>query len=662
MKEILRIVYKYKFSIILVLILLIVQAFLDLTLPEYTSKIVDIGIAQSGIENNVPIKWRRSEFDKVRDLVDNKELLDSSYECGSNECELVNYSEELSNMLVIPELSLMGIDHQKYKGNESLLSNKLIEYVKLEYKALDIDIEDYSFNYIVQTGIRMLFIAGFVMLVTFLSVYMSSKVMANVTKDLRVKVFSKVVSFESEEVNKFSSASLITRCTNDVMQVGMLVMAFLRIVVYAPILGVGALVKVNTSGVSYLVAVPVILILLVMIILFLVIVPKMKVFQERLDRLTVVSREILSGIPVIRAFTNERKEEERFEVENDKISKTSLFIDRGVAFINPALTLIINSVSILIVWVCSSKIDSGLMGVGEMIAISTYVIQISMVFLMISMVAMMVPRSLVSIKRLSEIFNTKVSVCDKENFKCLEKIKSIEFKDVSFRYSVSGGNVLSNISFCVSLGESIGIIGSTGSGKSSFVNLIPRFYDVSEGSILINGQDIRDYKLDDVRKCVSYVSQKGWLKSGTIESNIKFGLGSDMEGAAEISQSLKFINEKDKGFASLISQGGSNVSGGQRQRLAIARALYKKSDVLILDDATSALDYKTDSNLRSELNNIKNDKILFVTSQRVSSVMHLDKIMVIDNGKIAGIGTDKELQEKCSIYREIRKSQLGGEV
>jgi len=651
MKEILRIVYKYKFSIILVLILLVLQAFLDLTLPEYTSKIVDVGIAQSGIENNVPIKWRRSEFDKVRDLVDNKELLDSSYECSSNECELVNYSEELSNMLVIPELSLMGIDHQKYKGNESLLSNKLIEYVKLEYKALDIDIEDYSFNYIVQTGIRMLFIAGFVMLVTFLSVYMSSKVMANVTKDLRVKVFSKVVSFESEEVNRFSSASLITRCTNDVMQVGMLVMAFLRIVVYAPILGVGALVKVNTSGVSYLVAVPVILILLVMIILFLVIVPKMKVFQERLDRLTVVSREILSGIPVIRAFTNERKEEERFEVENDKISKTSLFIDRGVAFINPALTLIINSVSILIVWVCSSKIDSGLMGVGEMIAISTYVIQISMAFLMISMVAMMIPRSLVSIKRLSEIFNTKV-----------EKIKSIEFKDVSFRYSVSGGNVLSNISFCVSLGESIGIIGSTGSGKSSFVNLIPRFYDVSEGSILINGQDIRDYKLDDVRKCVSYVPQKGWLKSGTIESNIKFGLGSDMEGAARISQSLKFINEKDKGFASLISQDGSNVSGGQRQRLAIARALYKKSDVLILDDATSALDYKTDSNLRSELNNIKIDKILFVTSQRVSSVMHLDKIVVIDNGKIVGIGTDKELQEKCSIYREIRKSQLGGEV
>ncbi len=660
MKDILKIVVKYKWSIIFVLFLLVVQAFMELSLPEYTSKIVDVGIAQSGIENNVPVKLRESEFVKIKELVDDVELLESSYNCTDEVCELVKYSDSLSQLLVKPELILMNVDYDKYAGNESLLSSKLIDYVKQEYKELGISLDDYSFDYIFDTGLKMLFLACVVIALTFLSVYFSSNIMANVGRDLRVKVLSKVVSFESEEVNKFSSASLITRCTNDVMQVSMLVMVFLRIVVYAPILGMGALVKVNTSGVSYLVAIPVILILFVMLVLFLTVVPKMKVFQERLDRITVVSREILSGIPVIRAFTNEKKEEERFEVENDKLSKTSLFIDRCVAFINPSLTLIINSVSILIMWVCASKINDGVMGVGEMIAISTYVIQISMAFLMLSMVAMMIPRSLVSIKRISEVFNTDVSIHNAPNPKNLTKIKSLEFKNVSFKYSESSGYVLNNISFSVNVGESVGIIGSTGSGKSSLVSLIPRFYDVSDGEILINDLNIKNYNKDDVRKCIGYVPQKGWLRSGTIKSNICFGDGSDMEMAARMSMSEDFILSKDAGYDSPISQGGTNVSGGQRQRLSIARAFYRNSSVIILDDATSALDFNTDAKLRMELNKVKAGKIVFVVAQRVASVMHLDKIIVLDNGNIVGIGSDEELMNCCKVYKEIKLSQLGG--
>lgn len=659
MKEIFKIILKYKWSICLILVLLVVQAFMELSLPLYTSKIVDVGIAQNGIENNVPLRIRVSEFNKLKELVDDKDLLDESYKC-EEECVLIKYSEDLSEMLVKPELELMGVDYEKYKNNESLVSNKLIEYVKLEYIELGVDINSYSLNYIVKTGVKMLVFASGILLITFLSVYLSSKVSADVCKDLRVSVLSKVVSFESEEINKFSSASLITRCTNDVMQVSMLVMVFLRIVVYAPILGFGALVKVNKVGVSYLVGIPVILILLVMILMFVVIVPKMRVFQEMLDKLTIVSREILSGIPVIRAFTNEKKEEERFEIENDKISRVSLFIDKGIAFINPILTLIINSVTILIIWVSAGKIDSGVMGVGEMMAISTYVIQISMAFLMISMAFMMIPRSVVSIKRLSEVYNTKVSVRDKQDALCLDKIKSLEFKDVSFKYS-NGGDVLSDISFKVKVGESIGIIGGTGSGKSTLVNLIPRLYDASSGNILINGIDIKNYKIKDIRKCISYVPQKGWLKSGTIKSNICFGEGNDMESVSRISMSEEFILNRDKGYDSVISEGGTNVSGGQRQRLSIARALYKNGDILILDDAFSALDYKTDSMIRRELNKIKKDKIIFVVTLRVASVMGMDKIIVLDKGKIVGIGSDKELVKNCEVYKQMRTSQLGGE-
>lgn len=664
MKEMLKLLGKYKWKVLLVLFLLIIQAFMDLSLPGYTSKIVDVGIAQYGIENNVPVKIRVSEYNKISELIEDKEILDKSYKCSDDVCDLTHYSEELSNMLIKPELILLDEDYDKFIGNESLVNGKLIDYVKKEYEALGIDINDYSFKYIINIGIKMLVFACLVMFLTFLSVYLSSKVMANFERDLRVLMISKVLSFESEEINKFSSASLITRCTNDVMQVSMLVMVFLRIIVYAPILGMGALVKVNTSGVSYLVAVPIILILLVMIILFIVVVPKMKIFQDMLDKLTVVSREILNGIPVIRAFTNEKREEERFEVENNNISNLTLFIDRSVAFLNPSLTFIINSVSILIVWVCSSKIDTGVMGVGEMIAISTYVIQISMAFLMISMVAMMIPRSLVSIKRLSEVINTKVSVLDNDESKSLNGIDNIEFRNVSFRYPNQSGNILENISFSVSKGESIGIIGSTGSGKSSLVNLIPRFYDTTSGNVFINNIDIKEYKISDLRDSIGYVPQKSFIKSGTIKSNICFNDKEDeslIKEVSKMSMSEEFILNKDNQYDSVVSQGGMNLSGGQKQRLSIARAFYKKSSVLILDDSTSALDYKTDASLRKELNKIKKDKIIFVVAQRVSSIMNLDKIIVIDNGKIVGIGNDNELLNTCKIYKEIKCSQLGGE-
>lgn len=670
MKEMLNMLGKYKWTICLILILLLVQAFLDLSLPGLTSQIVDVGIAQSGIEDNVPRKWRKSEFEKVLELVEDKELLSSSYECDLDICELTQYSEELSNMLVVPELVLLEGNvedieelRKKYKGNESLVSSKVIEYPKLELEALDIEIDDYAFKYITKTGLKMLVIASITMAVTFVSVYLSSKVMANFGKDLRVKIVSKIMSFESEEINKISVSSLITRCTNDVIQVSALVMVFLRIVVYAPIIGAGALVKVSSNGVSYLVGVPIICILVVMVTLFVKVIPKMRLFQELLDRLTVVSREILSGIPVIRAFTNEKKEEERFEIENEAISKNSLYIDRSVALLNPTLTFIINSVSILIVWVCASKIDSGVMGVGEMIAMISYVLQISMAFLMISMVAVMIPRSIVSIKRISEVFNTSVSVKDKEDSLELKNIDSIELDNVSFRYSGSSKDVLKNITLKVNSGESIGIIGSTGSGKSTLVNLIPRFRDVSSGSILINGKDIREYKIKDLRNNIGYVPQKSWLESGTIKSNICFGVDSDenIEEALRVSMSKSVVSSKEEGLVSRVSEGGSNLSGGEKQRLSIARALIKNPSVLILDDAMNALDYKTDANLRKELKKISKNSILFVTTQRIASVINMDKIIVIDNGEIVGIGSHKELVQSCKIYREIKISQLGGE-
>ena len=411
MKDIFKILFKYKFIIVLILILLVVQAFLDLSLPYYTSNIVDVGIANKGIDSNIPNKLRRGEYDKFLELVSDKDLLESSYECNDIECTLIKESEDLSEVLLPVQVYFMtGEDYSKFSGNESLVISEGINYVIREYEELGIDLGKITLDYIVKNGLVMMLLASGVMIVSFMSVYLVSKVMANFCKDLRVSVLSKIMSFEGADRLKFSSSSLITRSTNDVMQITMLVLVILRIVVYAPILGIGALTKVSSSGVSYVILIPIVAILLIMLGLFLIVIPKVRVFQDLLDRVTVVSREILSGVQVIRAFNNQSVEEERFEKENNVISKTSLFVDRGMAVLNPLLTFVINAVTVLIVFVSTPKIDSGLMGVGEMMAVSTYVMQISMAFLMISMVFMMIPRSIVSMKRISEIFNTKSSV------------------------------------------------------------------------------------------------------------------------------------------------------------------------------------------------------------------------------------------------------------
>ena len=681
MKETLKTIGKYKLQILCILILLFAQAYTELELPSYTSKIVDTGIQSGGIESIVPEVLSEKDYNLITNMLDNKEknILEDSYDLIDGKYKLIKENKELESILLYPISIVANIDKfngvptkevvnslkEQYEGNESFIEQSDINYIKNTYKELGIDVEEKQMNYIYSTGGKMLIVALISMGATILSVYLSSKLSAFIGKDLRNKVMKKIMTFETEELNKFSTSSLITRCTNDIVQIQTLIMMLFRIIIFAPIMGIGAITKVSGSPISWVVIVSVCAVLLLMLVLFLVVVPKFKKMQDLLDRMNLVFKEILEGIPVIRAFANEKYEEKRFEKANDDITKNGLFIHKAMAIMEPTLTLMMNSVSILIVWVSANKIDMGTMQVGSMIAFITYTMQIIMSFLMVSMVLIMLPRATISLRRVSEVLNTESKIKDKEKTLKLGEKNEVEFRDVYFRYPDATEDVLRNINFKATEGTTTAFIGSTGSGKSTLINLIPRFYDVTSGEILVNGRNIKDVKLKDLRELIGYVPQKGNLFSGTILSNITFGLNKpDREKAlasAKISQALEFINEDKDGLDREISQGGTNVSGGQRQRLSIARAICKDPKIYVFDDSFSALDYKTDAELRKELNKITKDKIVFVVAQRISSVMHADNIIVLDNGEIVGMGTHEELLKSCPIYKEIKISQLGGE-
>lgn len=687
MKEIIKTLGKYNVKILLVIFLLLCQAYCNLSLPEYTSNIVNVGIASKGIETIVPEAITKESYNKLLGLLNNEEknTLNSSYICNNDKkvCTLKEISEEektkLESMLLYPmftlsenfnkdvtlNVELVNKVKEEYKGNESFFQDKIINYLVEEYENAGIDLNEKQMDYIYSTGGKMIGITILGLIITVISIYLTSKISSYFGRDIRYKLASKVMSFENEEINSFSSSSLITRCTNDIVQIQNSIMILLRIVIFAPIMGIGASLKVAGNPMGWVIILAVIVILTLMLILFLIVVPKFKKFQDLLDRLNLVSRETLSGLPVIRAYATESYEEKRFEEVNEDLTKNGLFVTRTMAIMSPTLTFLMNSVSILIVWVGASHINNGSIEVGDLIAFISYTMQIITSFLLVSMVLIMLPRAIVSFKRISEIFNTKSKIKEKDNPVKLKNVKgNIEFKDVYFRYPGSSEDVLRNINFKIKSGTTTAFIGGTGSGKSTLINLIPRFFDVTSGKILIDGENIQNISLENLRNIIGYVPQKGWLSSGTIESNIAYGMKNkdkeQIEESAKISESLEFINEKEKKFDTEISAGGTNVSGGQRQRLSIARAIAKNPDILIFDDSFSSLDFKTEANIRKNINKLKGKTILLVSS-RISSVMHADEIVVLNEGEIVGIGSHEELLKNCEVYKEIKTSQLGGD-
>lgn len=724
MKHVLRVLKKYSFYIVLIFVLLFLQANCDLTLPEYTSDIVNIGIQQNGIESPVPEVIREEEYDKLllfmtsesKDKVndsytlitkDNTEYLEKYPLLNEENLYILKAdASDLRNVITMPMIMVYNISQdnfdfssldmqipegisiyealrlmdeqqhdefiakisEKYSEDTvSLLEQTAIVYLKDEYVKIGLDVEKMQISYIATTGLKMLGLALLSMVLTIASVFLTSRVAAFFSRDLRSKVVNKVMTYSTTEFESFSTASLITRSTNDIQQIQMLIVMLLRIVFFAPIMGFGALAKVSGNDMSWIIALAVGTIIGFVIILFALAMPKFNKVQKLIDKVNLVSREILSGIPVIRAFGTEKHEEKRFDNANKDLMKVNLFVNRVMTIMMPSMMFIMNGVSVLIVWIGASKIDAGTIQVGTLIAFITYTMQIIMSFLMISMVSIMVPRAFVSLKRIGEVLDkdTSIKQIDKP-LKFNNELKGIvEFKDVYFRYPDAEEDVLQNISFKANPGTTTAFIGSTGSGKSTLINLIPRFFDVTGGKILIDGIDIRSANIDKLRDKIGYVPQKGTLFSGTIESNIAFGLDKvdkeKIESAAKISQSLEFIENKKDKFKSEISQGGTNVSGGQRQRLAIARAIAIDPEIYIFDDSFSALDYKTDAKLRKELAKSTKNATIFIVAQRISTVMQADQIIVLDKGHIVGIGTHKELLKSCDIYKEIAYSQLSKE-
>lgn len=734
MKNILKILKKHTLAIISVIILLFIQAWCDLSLPDYTAKIINVGIQQNGIENSVPEVIRKSTLDEVFLFTtdEEKENILNNYTLISkqnlNDDEYQNYLEDYPNLanedlyvlndiddvtklendfvtsyLLVTTLTsddektkeqvekmfpqkpdnveimdmLVTLDKEALtnirtefskkfdKIDDSLKNQMVIASLQNEYEAIGVNIEQLQTRYIFNVGFKMLGLAFLAMIISIIVTYLSSRIAALFSRDLRGKVVSKVMDFSHSEYKEFGIASLITRSTNDIQQIQMLLVMLLRIVIYAPIIGLGALSKVSGNSMSWIIGVAILMILSLVIILFGVALPKFKIVQKLIDKLNLVSREILTGLPVIRAFANEKHEEKRFDKANIDLTKTNLFVNRVMSVMMPSMMFIMNGICVLIVWVGADKVDTGSIQVGTLIAFITYTMQIIMAFLMISMVSIMLPRAWVSVKRTNEVLNKEISVKDKET-KTLDNVKGkIEFKDVYFRYPDAEEDVLRNISFTVEPGTTTAFIGSTGSGKSTLINLIPRFFDVTGGKILIDGINIKDVSLQHLRSNIGYVPQKGVLFSGTIKSNIGFGNENLTEEqllkAARISQSLEFIDDKEKKFDTSISQGGTNVSGGQKQRLSIARAIAIDPKIFIFDDSFSALDYKTDAKLRSALAKETKDSTILIVAQRISTVMKADQIVVLDKGKVVGIGNHHQLMKNCEVYKQISLSQLSKE-
>lgn len=693
--------------------LLVIQAVCDLSLPDYTSKIVNVGIQQGGIENSAPEQIRQSEMEKLlllvpeesRDAVLEKYTLNTEKDPAVYEQKRLSgkEQEDLNGILekpiflvymlesgqvegmpgeIAPEI-LQGMEAQGISLDQvmdeldqklgemegSILTQSDILYVQQEYEALGVDVGAIQIQYIVIAGLKMLGLALAAMLATVIVTLLASRTAAGVAKNLRNDVFQKVVSFSNQEFEKFSTASLITRSTNDIQQIQMLLVLLLRIVFYAPIVAVGGCIMAlqKNSSMFWVIGVAMVAVLSLVVVLFSITMPRFKLMQKLVDKLNLVSREILSGLWVIRAFGTQKYEEKRFDGVNRDLTKTNLFVNRVMTCMMPAMMLTMNAVTVLIVWVGADKINAGGMQVGDLMAFIQYTMQIVMSFLMISMMSIMLPRATVSANRIQEVLETEVEIADParpEDF-VPSKTGEVEFQDVFFRYPGADEDVLENITFTAKKGETTAFIGSTGSGKSTLVNLIPRFYDVTKGRILVNGRDVREVTQHELRARIGYVPQKGVLFSGTIESNLKYGGDSisdrDMEQAAQIAQATEFIGAKPDGYQSEISQGGGNVSGGQKQRLSIARAIAKHPEIYIFDDSFSALDYKTDVALRKELKEKTAGATVLIVAQRISTILHAEQIIVLDEGKIVGKGTHEELLQSCEVYQQIALSQLSKE-
>lgn len=739
MRNIIRNLKKYWYFVVLILALLLVQAYCDLSLPDYTSNLIDVGIANSGIEHAVPEYLSESGFMEVEAFLTDREkedweavydydkengyytlisveeedwerldeefsrviavvyMMTSQEDTGLEDADMtsLNFSdmdisavdptrmneEQLAQLQKVQQtLGEMGVDmesdtlmldirHLFEKKLESLgdsiISSMSKYFAKDQYELCGINLEKMQKNYLWATGAKMLGMALIMALAAISVGFLASKTAAGVGRDLRNKVFQKVMGFSSAELDRFSTASLITRSTNDVQQIQLVTVMLLRMVLYAPILAIGGIINIRQyhSGMNWIIVLAIAMVVCLIAVLMFVAMPKFKIMQKLVDNVNLVAREILTGIPVIRAFGREKKEEERFDGENQKLTKVMLFTNRTMSLMMPVLMALMNGVSVLIVWVASQKIDDGVLEVGAMTAFITYAMLIIMGFLMLTMVSIMLPRAGVAADRIQEVLDTEATIVDKPSaVTTAPEDATVRFEHVSFKYPDGGENVLTDIDFAAKPGQTTAIIGSTGCGKSTLVKLIPRFFDVTEGAISVGGVDIRDISVDTLRRQIGYVPQKAVLFSGDIKSNIAYGApdatADDIVEAASIAQAAEFIEEKMDKYDSAISQGGTNVSGGQKQRLSIARAIARHPRVYIFDDSFSALDFKTDTALRKALSETTKDSTVLIVAQRVSTILNADQIIVLEEGKMIGKGTHKELVKNCEEYRLIAQSQL----
>ena len=704
MGKLFRNLWRHKGAVLLIVLLLIGQAYCDLSLPSYTSDIVDVGIQQGGIENAVPERMREETFNNIALFLTEEEraLAEESYtlaegvrELNTSDRQTIEQLDEAFGlpMVILSSLEESGMDlsglsqamlnsgltedaidgirQQALESmgdmSDSIISQRAVLFVQAEYEALGMDLGQVQMNYLLTTGAKMLGLTLLMVATAVLSGLLSSRTAAKIGMELRGQVFTRVLSFSNNELNKFSIASLITRSTNDIQQVQMVEVMLLRMVLYAPIIGIGGIIRVagTRTGLSWIIVVAVVAIFVLVMTLLAVAMPKFKKMQTLVDRLNLVAREILTGLSVIRAFDREKYEEDRFDTANKNLMKTQLFTNRVMNIMMPAMMLIMNCVTVMIIWFGGHGIDAGTMQVGDMIAFITYTMQIVMAFLMITMISVMLPRAGVAADRIQEVLDTPLSIRDAASVRD-EELKDakgeLRFEDVSFRYEGADEDALEHISFTAKPGETTAIIGSTGCGKSTLIHLIPRFYDVTQGRITIDGVDIREISQEKLHSLLGFVPQKGNLFSGTIASNIKYGgdwiTDEKMEEAAQIAQATEFIETKPDGYDSPIAQGGSNVSGGQKQRLSIARAIAKSPKIFLFDDSFSALDYKTDAQLRKALHEKTADAAVLIVAQRISTILHANRILVLEDGKIVGDGTHEQLLESCAAYQEIARSQL----